>query len=744
MTTDAASVRTEERVTVALGLEDLRDETHRLLIWAIAGLSWVGFGFAAYRFPVTDAPLWFSGGLLLSALISAAWRVIGRRQARLLLTLLLSLSYLAVLAESGQGAFLYLAPMIVLIGSGMLPLRSLALTTLGLMLGIVLVAPSAEPSLTGVSHVLQAEVLLALTALLCWLSRRHLDLALEWAGYSTSKAMSLSEALRDRQTVLNRTLRAMDEASARLAQANRRLAEARLVAEDARSAQSRFAASISHELRTPLNLIIGFTEVMFESPGAYEGARLSPDLLMDIGVVYRNAQHLQRLVDDVLDLAQLDAGRLTLDRVPADLGELAREAIDTVSGLIEARGLGLITDLAADLPPVRVDRTRIKQVLLNLLSNAARYTEKGQISVHLRAQGAEVHCSVTDTGPGIEPDKQSHLFEEFAQMTREPWAGRRGAGLGLAISRRFVEAHGGRIWVESQPGKGSSFSFSLPAQEGGIELGALVASPELPSREEMQGEPSEPLVIVTHSLAAARLIPRYLTRHRALVSYDPDHAVRQVVGLHPRAIMVDAALDEAALAALQEATMAQTPTQPYLLVCPMPTEELLQRHAVVKAYLAKPVSRRVLLETVRGVDHQVASILIVDDDEDTLRLLTHFLSDMMTRPYRVRTASNGVEALQRIDEERPDLILLDLVMPGMDGYMLLRELDKRGEAMPVILLSGQEVQDVGRLSAGWLRLRLPDGASFAGLIARLEAFLGEADHEPSVAAQARQGLEELF
>ncbi|MGQ9555788.1 MAG: sensor histidine kinase, partial [Anaerolineae bacterium] len=262
---------------------------------------------------------------------------------------------------------------------------------------------------------------------------------------------SLNDSLRNAYTLLERT--------------NHELAEARDEAEEARRLKTQFAATISHELRTPLNLILGFSEVMYKTPESYVGAVLTPDLCGDIREIYRATAHLLDLVDDVLDLSRVEQVRLALVPEKTDMLALIHEAAQTVAGLFRGK-VQLQLELPPSLPPCTVDRTRIRQVLINLLTNAARFTEQGEVRVSASFDEAhgEITICVSDTGPGIPAEERARLFDAFYQVASPLRRSQGGTGLGLAICKTFVQLHGGRIWVASEVGKGSHFYFSIPVR----------------------------------------------------------------------------------------------------------------------------------------------------------------------------------------------------------------------------------------------------------------------------------------
>jgi len=222
----------------------------------------------------------------------------------------------------------------------------------------------------------------------------------------------------------------------------------------------RFLANMSHELRTPLTNIIGFTRLLLKG---IDGP-LSPQQREDLEIVYHNSQHLLGLINDLLDISQIEAGLMELQFREVDLAELIHSVMSTANALVRGKKVTLREEIAPDLPTVQADPARIRQVLLRLLANAAKFTDQGSITVRARPFDGQVLISISDTGPGIPPEDQERIFERFEQGTVNNGRRPNGAGLGLALSKEFVEMHGGRIWVESEVGKGATFAFSLPLQ----------------------------------------------------------------------------------------------------------------------------------------------------------------------------------------------------------------------------------------------------------------------------------------
>ncbi|MCC7355977.1 MAG: hypothetical protein IT330_19730, partial [Anaerolineae bacterium] len=291
-------------------------------------------------------------------------------------------------------------------------------------------------------------LLIVLTALTTWLSAQRLFTALAWSLTMTREAQKHADEAQKNRGEIARILKSLDEAYVRLERAHEGLIFAREAAEKAYRFKTEFVTSVSHELRTPLNLIVGFSEMMATAPESYGGVLLPSQYRGDVMAIYSSAKHLRDLINDVLDLSRIEGGRLPLSKEPADLAEVVHEAAGMVRGLAESRGLRLDVGLSSRLPMLRLDRTRIRQVLLNLLTNAIRFTDAGWIRVRVGKEGTEAVVVVQDSGRGISPEGLARAFEAFSQLEED--RERQGSGLGLAVSKKFVELHGGRMWIESE------------------------------------------------------------------------------------------------------------------------------------------------------------------------------------------------------------------------------------------------------------------------------------------------------
>lgn len=547
-------------------------------------------------------------------------------------------------------------------------------------------------------HALHAWVpLLALliTSVAAAQSVTNLSTALAWAWSSYEQALHNEQEMRQRQAELKRALKSLDEASYRLERANHMLSIARDQAEEARRLKQEFAQTISHELRTPLNIVVGFAEVMVQSP-EYYGAPLPVPYQRDLGIVYRNARHLQDLVNDVLDLSRIEAAQMTLVREKIPATNLVRDALATVRSLVESRNLELRAELAPNLPYLRVDALRIRQVLFNLITNAVRFTERGSITVRAERAKSEVIFAVQDTGVGIAPEDMQRIFEEFRQADSSSRRRYEGAGLGLAISKRFVEMHGGRIWVESEVGVGSTFYFALPADGDGLTL----ASPQpvaaaLTRTADIHLAEQPVLLTVTRSPSAVALLGRYVSAYRTIAVPSLDEARRAVARVAPQVVLVDQTSEPLTPAELDRLAAEPTLAASLVMACHLPGEESLRQQLDADAYLVKPVSRESLWDALRQFGADVDHVLLVEDDRDFTRLVTRLLEDSPVRQYQVACAGTGAEAMAHLKQWPVDLVLLDMVLPDMDGSDLLQRMHKHPAwaRIPVIVVSAQEELD---------------------------------------------------
>jgi signal transduction histidine kinase/CheY-like chemotaxis protein len=529
-----------------------------------------------------------------------------------------------------------------------------------------------------------------------WLTLRPLLTAVQWAwsGYEQSKS-SLEQA-QEYLVQLQEALKDLAEANVQQIRLNQQAQALRQIAEDSRRSKEQFAANVSHELRTPLNMITGFCELITQSPEMY-GEEIPPALLADLTVVLRNSQHLASLVNDVLDLSQVDAGFMSLSKERVSLEEIVQAAKIAVTPLFSTKGLYLQTDIPSDLSLIYGDRTRIREVLLNLLSNAGRFTESGGVIVRARREDKYIVTSVEDTGPGINAADQERLFRPFEQLDGSIRRRYGGTGLGLSISKSFVELHEGRMWVKSEPGAGTTFFFSLPIdqptplQDGAVRWFNPYTTYERRERpSHIQPTVVKPrLVIMGNGDTLQHLLGHYLEGAEIVSVADLDAAVQAITQTPAQALLLNAL--NVGMTLEQVADSGKLPYGTPAIVCAIPGVEQVAGSLGVRQYLIKPVAREKLLAVLDSLGADIRTILIVDDEPD-VQMLFHRMLATAGRNYRVLRVSNGRQALELLRTERPDAVLLDLIMPEMNGFKFLEAKSQEPELrdIPVILVTAQD------------------------------------------------------
>ena len=518
----------------------------------------------------------------------------------------------------------------------------------------------------------------AITGLIGWASTRALLTVTQWSLHTSEQAQGRMQELLEQLVELKQIQEDLLLANRELARLSERLKAMEHVAQEARQLKAEFVANVSHELRTPLNMIIGFSELITQSPQTY-GRDLPAALLADIGTIQRNSRHLSKLVDDVLDLSQIEANRMALSKEPVFLQSIIASAVATIHALLTSKKLYVETEIPAELPPVTCDSTRVQQVLLNLLSNAVRFTTVGGVRIKAWREDEYILLSVTDTGPGIAPGNQGKLFEPFQQVDGSIRRQYGGSGLGLSISKRLIEMHGGRIWLKSELGQGTTITFSLPLQSTQPSATAHYdamrwlrpeAQREARNRRFKGGDlkPSPRFVLLEGGKTLQRLFRRYAEDAEVDSVDDIGRAIVELSRSPARALVINVPLSPRLPGSLDR--LADLPYGTPTVICSLLGEgEAAGRLGVVR-YLVKPVSPEALLSTLSDLGDSVNRVLLVDDDPEALQLFSRVLASA-ERSYDLLQTTSGQRALGLMRERRPDVILLDLIMPGMDGFQVL-------------------------------------------------------------------------
>jgi signal transduction histidine kinase/CheY-like chemotaxis protein len=532
-----------------------------------------------------------------------------------------------------------------------------------------------------------------------WVTIASFVALLQWSAGSYERMSREVEMARDERLELKQVQEDLVQANKEMARLTKQLKYSNEMAEHARRVKEEFVAAVSHELRTPLNMIIGFSEVITDSPRVY-GAHLPPALLADVASIQRNSQHLLELVNDVLDLSQVDSDSMAISHAWNSLTALVNEAIANVGALFTSKGLYLRTELPDDDLSTFCDGTRVREVIINLLSNAGRFTERGGVVVKTWTQDGERIVWVQDTGPGIAAEDQKRIFEPFQQLDSTIRRRYGGSGLGLTISKRFIEMHGGRMWVESQTGGGTTFFFALPihlmARPAEQESGAVRwfnAYQEYIPRSRRYGAPAPVavprfVVLDEHDLLP-HIMKRYLLQGLEVTAVHTFEEVCEEINQSPvQAVLVNGPSPDVANRILSQCPlMYGTP----IITCWIPGNQDYAEQLGVARYLVKPISREMLTAELDGLGTQIRDVLIVDDNPEALQLFGRMLQSA-DRSYRTIRAMNGRQALELLRARKPDVMILDLIMPETSGFEVLEEKlkDETIRDIPVLVVSSRD------------------------------------------------------
>lgn len=447
--------------------------------------------------------------------------------------------------------------------------------------------------------------------------------------------------------------------------------------------KSQFLANMSHELRTPLNSIIGFSRVILKG---IDGP-INDTQKQDLSAIYNSGQHLLTLINNILDLSKIEAGKMELQFSDINMADLINSVMSTAVGLVKDRPIKLHQVVPEEFPIVQADPTRVRQVLLNFVSNATKFTEEGSITVEasltVSPEGKdEVMVTITDSGAGIAPEDQYKLFQPFSQVDDSPTRKTGGTGLGLSICRSFIEMHNGRIGLlRSEVNKGSTFFFTLP----------------LPEPEPSVDESHETNIILSidDDPQVISLYQRYLRPQgfRVIPVTNPKEAVEKARQLKPYAITLDIMMPDVDGWSVMQALKSDPQTRDIpIVVCSILEEEEKGFSLGAADYLVKPFLQEDLSNAVNrlNIDGKIHTILVIDDDPEDLRLVQKMLDK---KPFEVRTAEGGKAGWEALQTNAPDAVILDLFMPDLNGFTLLEHLrtDEKLKNLPVIILTGADL-----------------------------------------------------
>ena len=509
----------------------------------------------------------------------------------------------------------------------------------------------------------------------------------------------------------------LDRLAAELARSKKIEEERAREIEAAARLKSEFLANFSHEIRTPLNAITGYCDLLIRD----EGTRLTPHGRRDLSVIKANARTLLALINDILDLSKIEAGRAEVVKEVVALPDLAEECIASVREILKGKEVVLNSEITVG--PVFSDPLKLRQVLLNLLSNAAKFTDAGEIVLTAEAQGSTLLISIEDTGSGIPDDQLPFIFDKFRQVDGSARRKIGGTGLGLAIVKEVVHLLGGTVNATSAVGRGSKFTVALP---GAIDTSAVPRVTVLPGLPVFTGDGPFSVLIIDDDPMVQHLVRGQLEteQFRVVSAGDGVEGLTMARELRPSVIILDIHLPR-----LDGWTvLAELKSDPVLSQIPvimMSVEEQRARGYSFGAceYLVKPVEPDRLVSVVRrAILPSAGDVLIVDDDESTREVVSRHLR---RAGYSTVEARDGEEALLRARVLTPGLMILDLLMPGVDGFEVLRTIRSEGMRMPVVVLTGKTLMpdEERTLRDGLARIVLKGGTALDNVVREAKQLL---------------------
>ncbi len=475
-------------------------------------------------------------------------------------------------------------------------------------------------------------------------------------------------------------------------------------AEQANRAKSSFLANMSHELRTPMNAIIGYSEMLEEEAEDLGHEEFIPDLQK----IHGAGKHLLSLINDILDLSKIEAGRMDLYLERFELESMLNDVVGTIAPLVEKNGNKLAVEMSDDLGVARADLTKVRQALFNLLSNAAKFTEKGTITLAARREKEDgrdwIILSVQDEGIGIAADKLDGLFEEFTQADESTSRNYGGTGLGLAISRRFCQMMAGDITVESTPGVGSTFTIRLPAEVDALEAarvsggGAEIVEAEtLAQRQPVPSSGAQTILVVDDDTVICDMLRRTFEKdgYRVAIAMTAEEGLRMARELKPDAITLDVMMPGTDGWTLLRNLKSDSGLMDIPVIMLTMVDEKGMGYTLGAAeYLTKPVDRSRLLQVLGRLTHHDSAgpVLVVDDDAESREILSRLLEK---EGWTVKQAENGKQALEAAAQDLPSIVMLDLMMPVMDGFEFLQEFRKvePWRDVPIVVITAMKLDE---------------------------------------------------
>lgn len=524
------------------------------------------------------------------------------------------------------------------------------------------------------------------------LLQRPPETPLEESQQQNRELLRTMEELRARQTELAQLNRELEDTNRGVVALYAELEDRADYLQRASDVKTRFISNMSHEFRTPLNAILSLSRMLLDRTDG----ELTTEQEKQLGFIRKSAQDLSELVNDLLDLAKVEAGKIQVHCREFEVPVLFSALRGMLRPLLAGNSVNLVFEDPVGLPMLRTDESKLSQVLRNFISNALKYTERGQVSVSARMQDAEtVVFAVEDTGLGIALGDQERIFEEWVQVDNPLQRRVRGTGLGLPLSRKLAALLGGRIWVESQPGIGSTFYAAFPVVYGGPQEATLISEADfVPDRN------CEPLLIVEDNRETLQIYQNFLrnTRFQVASATTLAAARRALNSFRPAAIVMDILLQDESTWTLLSDLKANPATRDIPVIVATVVENRSKAEALgADEFCLKPLEREWLLNTLEALTRpgHRPRVLVIDDDEISRYVLKGLLN---SGAYDVLEASSGAEGITRARQEQPRAIFLDLLMPGMSGYEALHRLkaDPATRCIPVIINTSKPLNESER------------------------------------------------
>jgi signal transduction histidine kinase/DNA-binding response OmpR family regulator len=482
-----------------------------------------------------------------------------------------------------------------------------------------------------------------------------------------------------------------EELEAKVRQRTRELEEVNLKLEEASRHKSEFLANMSHELRTPMNAIIGFTRLVHRKSADV----LSPKQRENLEKVDMSANQLLGLINDILDLSKIEAGKMSVSITPFDLPSLVDTCLATVEPMLKKEAVQLVKEVPPDLPELATDEDKLKQIIINLLSNALKFTEEGEVRVSAKVEDTNVKIAVSDTGIGIPSHALEYIFDEFRQVDGSSTRKYGGTGLGLSITKKLTHLLGGTIDVSSVEGEGSTFTVTLPVErreevpEGAAELTQeALTSAQVKGKKVLLAIDDDPNVVI--------LLRENLEEEGYYVvgALSGEEGIRKAKEMKPFAITLDILMPHKdGWEVLNDLKVDPVTRHIPIIVLSIIDDRQLGFSLGASDYLVKPIEKDTILAALeRTTGAPTNRVLVVDDEPAAVDLITQLLED---EGYQIKGVSSGEEALRALEAEAPDIILLDLLMPEMDGFEVIERIKANPgwKDIPIVVVTAKDLTD---------------------------------------------------